>query len=288
MKRLTKLLGIIAIGAVIAIGMAGCDTGTDSDNNEYQQGDNTSGNNTGNNSEDNTGGNNGGNNTDENTGGNNGGNTGGNNSGNNEEDNAGSGGGITTYTITFNGNGGSSPSSKTVNAGSSTTLPSITRSGYTLNGWYTASSGGTKAGNAGASYWPSSNITLYAQWSQSGGGGTTTTEYRIDQAYFGTCSKSGNNLVFNWTLTTSGKTPNGLYTYTSPSNIVVSVQKDGSYYDLKTLAGSVRTYTLNNFADYAVNDRVYFRVKCVSNYNETISYNGYVVSLNTFIPNYPN
>jgi uncharacterized repeat protein (TIGR02543 family) len=73
----------------------------------------------------------------------------------------------TTYTVTFNGNGASPPSSKTGNANSSITLPSITRSGYTFNGWYTSSSGGTRVGGAGASYTPSSNVTLYAQWSQS-------------------------------------------------------------------------------------------------------------------------
>jgi hypothetical protein len=47
----------------------------------------------------------------------------------------------------------------------------------------------------------------------------------------------------------------------------------GSYYDLETLAGSARTYTLENFSAWAANNRVYFRVKCVSSYNETISYN---------------
>ena len=46
----------------------------------------------------------------------------------------------------------------------SVTLPSPTRTGYTLSGWYTAASGGTKIGNGGASYTPSANITLYAQW----------------------------------------------------------------------------------------------------------------------------
>ena len=43
-------------------------------------------------------------------------------------------------------------------------LPTATRSGYTFKGWYTYSSGGSKAGDAGAYYYPSSNITLYAQW----------------------------------------------------------------------------------------------------------------------------
>ena len=49
-------------------------------------------------------------------------------------------------------------------SGGSVTLPSYTRSGYTLEGWYTAASGGTKVGNSGASYTPTSNITLYAHW----------------------------------------------------------------------------------------------------------------------------
>jgi uncharacterized repeat protein (TIGR02543 family) len=64
-----------------------------------------------------------------------------------------------------------------VNAGDSITLPSSTRSGYTLNGWYTASSGETKVGNAGASYTPSASVTLYAQWTASGG--TLPTQYTI-------------------------------------------------------------------------------------------------------------
>lgn len=46
----------------------------------------------------------------------------------------------------------------------SVTLPTPSRTGYTFNGWYNASSGGTKVGNAGASYTPSGNVTLYAQW----------------------------------------------------------------------------------------------------------------------------
>ena len=46
----------------------------------------------------------------------------------------------------------------------SITLPNTTKSGYTFNGWYTSSSGGTKVGDGGSSYTPTSNITLYAQW----------------------------------------------------------------------------------------------------------------------------
>lgn len=69
-----------------------------------------------------------------------------------------------TWTVTFNGNGGTTPAAQTVNQGSSITLPSSTRSGYTFNGWYTASSGGSFIGNANTSYTPSNSITIYAQW----------------------------------------------------------------------------------------------------------------------------
>ena len=41
-------------------------------------------------------------------------------------------------------------------------MPVPTRSGYTFNGWYTASSGGTKVTNA--TWVPSGNTTYYAQW----------------------------------------------------------------------------------------------------------------------------
>jgi uncharacterized repeat protein (TIGR02543 family) len=75
------------------------------------------------------------------------------------------------------------------------TLPSApTKSGYTFNGWYDAASGGTKIGNAGASYTPTKAITLYAQWTASGytitytlNGGTVSgnpTSYTADTATF--------------------------------------------------------------------------------------------------------
>ncbi len=98
------------------------------------------------------------------------------------------------YTVSFNTNGGSSVSSITStksfsgwsNSGpgsisgttykygegngrltanyknNSVNLPTPTKSGYTFNGWYTASSGGTKVNNT---YTPTGNITLYAHWS---------------------------------------------------------------------------------------------------------------------------
>ncbi len=47
---------------------------------------------------------------------------------------------------------------------SAITLPTPTWAGHTFNGWHTAASGGTKVGDAGASYRPTADSTLYAQW----------------------------------------------------------------------------------------------------------------------------
>ena len=67
----------------------------------------------------------------------------------------------TTYT--FGASNGTLTASYAT-TGSSVTLPTPTRTGYTFNGWYTASSGGTKVGDGGTSYAPTSDVTLYAQW----------------------------------------------------------------------------------------------------------------------------
>jgi len=71
----------------------------------------------------------------------------------------------TTVTVTFNANGGSaSYTSKTVTVGSTYgDLPSVTRTGYNFNGWFTASSGGTQV-TPSTIVTNTSNHTLYAQW----------------------------------------------------------------------------------------------------------------------------
>ena len=74
-----------------------------------------------------------------------------------------------TCTITFNANGGScSTGSKKINCGDTIgTLPTPTRTYYTFNGWYTATSGGTKI-NTSTTF--ASSTTVYAQWSSKGYG----------------------------------------------------------------------------------------------------------------------
>jgi len=61
-------------------------------------------------------------------------------------------------------NGTGTPASVNVISGNSITLPSPTRTGFSFSGWYTALTGGTLVGAAGASYTVTSTLTLYARW----------------------------------------------------------------------------------------------------------------------------
>lgn len=73
----------------------------------------------------------------------------------------------TTYTISFNANGGSgAPSSVTKTSGVTLYLPSTipTRFNYTFLGWSTSSSATTATYSAGGSFTQNSNTTLYAVW----------------------------------------------------------------------------------------------------------------------------
>lgn len=73
--------------------------------------------------------------------------------------------------VTYNANEGSCSTGSHTYAGEPLSLPTPTRDGYTFNGWYTAGSGGTKVGDAGATYTPDGDITLYAQWTKESSGG---------------------------------------------------------------------------------------------------------------------
>ena len=82
------------------------------------------------------------------------------------------GGSISGSTYTFGTSNGTLTAQYSQSA---ITLPTITRSGYTLKGWYTAASGGTKIGNAGATYKPTGASTdVYAQWEQNAVTSTVT------------------------------------------------------------------------------------------------------------------
>ena len=75
---------------------------------------------------------------------------------------------VNTSTITWNANGGSvTPTSSTYTYdGEEVALPTPTRTGYSFNGWFTASSGGTRISDVGKTNKPASNTTYYAQWTE--------------------------------------------------------------------------------------------------------------------------
>jgi uncharacterized repeat protein (TIGR02543 family) len=68
------------------------------------------------------------------------------------------------YEVSFNGNGGSTPSAMTVTYDSTYAgLPTPTRIGYEFDGWFTSASGGTKVVES-TSVEITTNQTLYAHW----------------------------------------------------------------------------------------------------------------------------
>jgi uncharacterized repeat protein (TIGR02543 family) len=71
------------------------------------------------------------------------------------------------YVVTLSPNGGSVnvASSTYTYGGTALTLPTPTNANAAFNGWYSALTGGTLIGAAGASYSPAQSLTLYAQWS---------------------------------------------------------------------------------------------------------------------------
>ena len=124
------------------------------------------------------------------------------------------------YTVTFNANGGScSTSSKSFASGSTLgTLPAATRSGYSFDGWYTSSSGGTKVSSSTT---VTGAMTLYAHWSK--------VYYTVTfNANGGSCSTSSKSLAGGSTLgtlptaTRSGYTFDGWYTAKSGGTKVTS------------------------------------------------------------------
>ena len=71
-----------------------------------------------------------------------------------------------TFTVTYNYNSGTGTPATASYTGGNTglTLPTPTRTGYSLAGWFTAATGGTSIGAGGATWIPDATQTIYAQW----------------------------------------------------------------------------------------------------------------------------
>lgn len=95
----------------------------------------------------------------------------------------------------------------------SITLPTPSKTGYTFDGWYTQSSGGTKVSNT---YTPAGNVTLYAHW--------TNVNYTL------TINPNGgiwNNTTSNSTKTGTTNSTLSIANPTPPKGYTVSFNTDG-------------------------------------------------------------
>ena len=124
------------------------------------------------------------------------------------------------YSLQFNANGGSgAPSSKTFLSGTSTTIPSTkpTRTGYTFDGWYTSSSGGSKVSTS-TKMDSTSGKTIYAHW-------TVNTYSIVYDANGGSGSMSNQSMTYDKAsnLTTNTYTRQGLIIGNVATNAKVTV-----------------------------------------------------------------
>ena len=123
--------------------------------------------------------------------------------------------GAILYTVTFNAQSGSAVNPIVVSSGSSLTLPTTIRTGYTFGGWFTGA--GVRAGVASeyTSYTPDSSTTVYARWVprvytltfiKSGTSfGTTIPSGNVPSLSYYTYGNSNVTLPTTTTLTLAGK-----------------------------------------------------------------------------------
>ncbi len=161
--------------------------------------------------------------------------------------------GPTLYTVTFDANGGSvTPASATqASAGAAVSLPTPTRSGYNCTGWYTATSGGTKRGDAGGSYTPTESETVHAQWTAKTYHNyrtlCTTTDPTITVS-----PSSFTDLDYIWKagpsaaqdITLGGSNLTASVTITAPTNFEVSTDGGSTYAGSKTVSQSAGAPTV--------------------------------------------
>ena len=135
-----------------------------------------------------------------------------------------------TYTVTFDGNSGGTPSPTSTSVTFDSTygtMATVTRTGYTFNGWFTATSGGTQV-TSGTTVAITGPQTLYAQWTALSAtitGAATATAFTTT---YGTASADQSFSISGANLTAD-------ITATAPTGFEVS--SDGSSY------GSTATFT---------------------------------------------
>lgn len=133
------------------------------------------------------------------------------------------GGSISGTTYTF-GNSNGTLTAQYTHTGRS--LPTATRSGYTFKGWYTTATGGTKVGDAGTVYTPTSNVTIYAQWEKN----VITSKLTLNTG----AGKANSDTSFQGNSGTSITITNP----TAPSSYTVYLENNDGSYSSTTLTSS--------------------------------------------------
>ena len=161
---------------------------------------------------------------------------------------------VSTYTITFNENGGNAVSDMNYNITSTTTLPSTTRNGYTFAGWKpTSSAGGWSSSttyNAGYSVnGKYASITMDAQWTantyqitfdENGGSTVSDIDYNITSTTtLPSASRDGYTFA-GWKPSASSGSWSSSVTYAASTSLT------GKYGSVTLVAQwTINTYTIS-------------------------------------------
>ena len=178
----------------------------------------------------------------------------------------------TQYTLTYESQGGSSCSSKTVESGSSWgTLCTPTRNGYNFGGWWTAGYGTEITSSTIAS----GNLTVYAKWSQvqytitynnQGGSGCTNKTVESGSTWGTLCTPTKTGYNFGgWYTGTIGSGTRVLNTTTASNNLTVYAKWNPASYNFSiyvdkgedNITGYSRTYTETINASISTNGTYY-------------------------------
>ena len=144
---------------------------------------------------------------------------------------------LVTLTMKYN-DGATADSTYNVASGTTITLPTPRRSGYTFNGWYD----GSKFYAAGASYTVSATVTLNASWSYISSGSSYDPTYSVStpsKTEHGTVTVSPKSASKGDTVTVTGKPDSGYVLET-----LTVTDKNGNELTLKDKGNGKYTFTM--------------------------------------------
>ncbi len=156
--------------------------------------------------------------------------------------------GAKTITYKYHDDGTADGSFTTDCSHTSTTLPTPTWTGHTFNGWYTAATGGSKIGNGGVNYTPSTDIILHAQWSET----DYTVTMQQSPSVGATLTGATNTAHYGGTINISATVPAGYQFVNWTSSPSVTFASATSASTSFTMPASNVTITANYVQVYTV------------------------------------